>query len=1366
MKPQVSLSFVATVAGLLVTVFLLLSQIALASAPASTIAVDWQQGQQPNAAPDLVIDRIILNPPNPAPGQSADITPVIKNLGDANAAGFSIHLYVDPAVNPPQADTPHTAQTFYGLGLEAGGTFDGYTRTGQPFSQANWTVCAWVDRGNQVAESNDNNNLLCIHGTTTGEPDIYEEDDLCPQAKEIATNGTVQERNLFQSGGLSDTDWISITAVSGVKYVAEAIAVGADADLYIELRSACDDPPSFGSGATITFTAPASGKIFLKIGHNQPNYGPNTAYQFKVTGQDACVASFEPNDMCSAPVDLAVGTAQTQSFCTQNDIDWSRFQVQAGGRYRVKTENTGSNANVQMSLFTSCEGASANNGQQIEFTAAAAGTIYLKTHNLDPNVFGANTEYKLEVELLNAGGCTEDSAEQDDVLADAKAITVDAAPAKRNTCPSGDVDWIKFTAQQGQFYTIETLNLADQADTILCLHAADGTQLRCDDDSGAGKGSRLSIENATAGDYYFKIRNINPDAAGDRTAYDVQVITGKCKNDALEPNNERGNAKAITINGVLQQHNICAEDDVDWVTFTAAANTSYVISTTALGPEADTEIELYDPNGNLLARNDDFTPGVQSQLGYNITTAGTYAIKVQHYNQQRYGAGTEYGVSVRTGATPTPTPTQVPGPTPTPTPTPQGGSVRTLILVNHARLTQLYDADSATQVLNKLNALAQRDEVKGEILRLDNNTEISAAYGTWLADLTNVDKANQLANEIRRLVMNYLAERGGVEYVVLVGDDRALPFRRVADNTPRQSEKSYADVDATHPTGAALRANFFLTDDFYVDREPTSQNGREVYIPDLAIGRLIETPQDMIATIDAFLAQPTTSVERVLVTGYDFVQDTAQGDCTDWKQALSSNPNNVACLISPSWAKQEFTNLQFSASPAFKVQSINGHANHFAQGAAGGGSTSASEVLAASMDLTGGLIYTLGCHGGLNVPPSNSTSPLDLAEAFTRKGANYIGNTGYGWGLLNSVGLSEKVIRLFTKELLKAESVAMGKALAKAKSLYFEQDQSFSAYDEKVMQQLTFYGLPMFHLAAGGSASLSDDFPGVDLDFDPSGSLDGSDVITKPVRINFQKVLDDDPNNGELNTLSTDSGQYLSLYGSINADADEPVQPLHFGNVTVPQAAARSVVLLGATIASTTENFDPLVGTPVNEFVPRSSEDEATLDPSFGWYPPSPIAVTSNGGNSTLVTQLGQFNTSTNEQRLFGTLNTEVYYSTSTDQTPPDVLVVDGLYNPSTQRVNVKVGVEDASGMKEVIVSYVDNSTATTIKSVKLTFDASSQKWRGSFPGDSDSLFYIQAVDNAGNVSTASNKGNYYRPAAERASALGTTTLYLPVIRK
>ncbi len=1338
-------------------------------AAATLIGAHRQEVQQPQVGPDLVVETITVSPVSVGAGGSAEITPVIKNNGEGftSLANMTIHLYLDPVDNPPTPATPHTTSTSIPVQLAAGATYNSWTVT-RDFTRNDWRLCVWVDRGNSIQEANDDNNILCIDSPNTppiGEKDTYEDDDSCDTVKTISTDGVIQNRNLFRHDSTDDVDWIKFAGEGDVKYVIEAVAIGKDADLFVELHSTCNGPPSFGNNTKITFTAPVSGDYYLKVGNNQPNYGAQNDYTIKVTADASCSLSFEPNDLCALPAEISVGAGeQEHSFCTEGDVDWMRFPVRAGAKYNIEAKNIGTAADVQLSLYTNCQDAGASRSQKFEYTAPMAGYLHIKAENLDPKVFGNGTAYSLAV--TGTGGCEEDLFEQDDVRANAQPLNIDGNTQIHNICPAADEDWMRFDATADITYTVETLNLGSKADTILCLYDASGAEIRCDDDGGAGKASRLLYQSATNTTIYVKARDRDPEVAGPDTKYEVQVLTGRCKNDAAEPDNSQATAKTIADNGASQARNICATDDQDWLAFTATANTAYVISTTALGPDADTEIELYDAAGNLLARNDDHTPGVNALLNYTIGQGGTYYIKAQHYNRERYGTGTEYAIAVRPGtATPPVTPPPITPPSIVPPVTPPATGVRTLILVNRSRIAQLYSEDEATQLLSKLETLAQQPTVQGEIIRLDNNTDVSTAYTNWVNDITNVDKANLVTNAIRRLVMTYLQERSGVEFVVIVGEDRVLPMRRVADNTARQSENTYTEVDANHPTGAAIRANYFLTDDYYVDKEPTPHKDREIYVPDLAIGRLIETPADMIKTIDNFIANPTTPVEQVLVTGYDFVQDAGQADCNDWKKLLGDD-SKVTCLIGSNWSKQQFSDLQFRNNPAFKIQSINGHADHYTQGSAVGSGNVASEVNAATIDLQGGLIYTLACHGGLNVPPSNSVSPLDLPEAFVRKGASYVGNTGYGWGLLSSIGLSEKVMRLFTKELGKDAEVPMGRALAAAKRFYFAQDQNFSVFDEKVMQQFVFYGLPMQKVTSSGSLTLGDEFPGVGLDFNDSpGSLGPEDLITKTININFARILDPNDQIGNLDSFNTDSGSYLSLYDSITADADEPVQPLYFGNVSIANTSARAAVLVGGDY-STTQNFDPLVGTPVNEYVPRDKEAEAQLDSSQGWYPPVPAGIRALDGRSNIVTQLGQYNADSDELRLYSNFEVEVYYSTSTDQTAPEITVVDALYD-SNARVNVKVGVIDTSGIKEVIVSYIQDSrqAAASIKSIKLSFDASTQKWRGSFPGNEDSVFFVQAVDNAGNVVTASNKGNYYRPAQSRTTA-SSNTLYLPIVAR
>src|SRR5689334_10104388 len=84
-------------------------------APVSQAAPMLQAApQSAQAAPDLIVEKIILNPANPAAGGTVDITPVIKNIGDAPAGGFRIEIFVEPTDDPPTASTPATHFIVYG----------------------------------------------------------------------------------------------------------------------------------------------------------------------------------------------------------------------------------------------------------------------------------------------------------------------------------------------------------------------------------------------------------------------------------------------------------------------------------------------------------------------------------------------------------------------------------------------------------------------------------------------------------------------------------------------------------------------------------------------------------------------------------------------------------------------------------------------------------------------------------------------------------------------------------------------------------------------------------------------------------------------------------------------------------------------------------------------------------------------------------------------------------------------------------------------------------------------------------------------------------------------------------------------------
>jgi serine protease len=130
--------------------------------------------------PDLIIQSITPIPANPQLNQAVDFSVVIKNQGQADAAGFWVDLFID---TPLPTDCSGVGQVFqFVSGLAAGASqtltlnYAGFGTTGSH------TVNATVDTNCNVSESNENNNTHSINVSVGSNPDIifansFEDDD-------------------------------------------------------------------------------------------------------------------------------------------------------------------------------------------------------------------------------------------------------------------------------------------------------------------------------------------------------------------------------------------------------------------------------------------------------------------------------------------------------------------------------------------------------------------------------------------------------------------------------------------------------------------------------------------------------------------------------------------------------------------------------------------------------------------------------------------------------------------------------------------------------------------------------------------------------------------------------------------------------------------------------------------------------------------------------------------------------------------------------------------------------------------------------------------------------------------------------------
>lgn len=727
--------------------------------------------------------------------------------------------------------------------------------------------------------------------------------------------------------------------------------------------------------------------------------------------------------------------------------------------------------------------------------------------------------------------------------------------------------------------------------------------------------------------------------------------------------------------------------------------------------------------------------------------------------------------------------------------------IRTLIAWSPDRFEATYGASSRALVAGKIGELAAHDKVAGVILDVLSVPAVQDAYTCWddcydgngcgsappcgSADPDRQARANAVAEAIR----DWLLAQANLVYtstqsLILVGDDRQIPFHRMADGTAIYPESRYpseVDLQASTTIGSAIADGRFLSDtpyaEFLPERSPMPPPHHQVYPGDLALGRLVETPSDIEGVINAFLSRNgqvnlLTANQDVLVTGFDFLWDSA-GEIRD---AWAGRPEPTDCLLDDpertgltdpcdnfEYGPADLGNAVF-VDPPHQVTNVNTHATHF-EWATGTGRLTTTEMQADPDDLEGTILYTSGCHSGLSVPPTDS-HPLDLPETLARKRvlAN-IGNTGYGWGLRHGSGLTEELMRLLTAELTSNDSITIGRALANAKRAYHLRDMRWDVFDDKVLHELTLFGIPNT-LVVGKVAGIA---PGREEELPPPGDLVGR-VCAREVcveRIEGARATVDLPPGmtelalgfqfgaGAYSSVTTPDGKYWRLNGQSSDEVGSPLQPRFVYNSQLSGTVPHGAMFTGGHYLEESP-FDPVIS------VPRSTNPdrgEGNIPPIRMFMPgmnfsygvassraPKGFETSAIGqmGFANLVVQTGYYDeTGTPTESRFDAMQFVAFYSNSGDTTPP--VVTDpgavGFHTLTGLEARFRATVSDSSGLHRVLVTWQEARTQSW-KSLELSRDEATGEWRGSLLLKGSILYYVQAVDVAGNVGMVSRSGS------------------------
>lgn len=174
--------------------------------------------------------------------------------------------------------------------------------------------------------------------TTLCAADAFEPDNACNLARELVP-GTAAQAHSFCNAG--DKDWVSLWVEAGTRYTISTQNWESRSQPVINLHPVCTETSSLSSGprSPLTWTAPRSGPVYLRVGNQNPSvHGMGTGYQLVVTKSSGGRDAYEPDDTPeSATAIQPNGVEQTHTFDKPGDRDWVAFDAAARSSYRIET---------------------------------------------------------------------------------------------------------------------------------------------------------------------------------------------------------------------------------------------------------------------------------------------------------------------------------------------------------------------------------------------------------------------------------------------------------------------------------------------------------------------------------------------------------------------------------------------------------------------------------------------------------------------------------------------------------------------------------------------------------------------------------------------------------------------------------------------------------------------------------------------------------------------------------------------------------------------------------------------------------------------------------------------------------------------
>jgi hypothetical protein len=225
-------------------------------------------------------------------------------------------------------------------------------------------------------------------------------------------------------------------------------------------------------------------------------------------------------------------------------------------------------------------------------------------------------------------------------------------------------------------------------------------------------------------------------------------------------------------------------------------------------------------------------------------------------------------------------------------------------------------------------------------------------------------------------------------------------------------------------------------------------------------------------------------------------------------------------------------------------------------------------------------------------------------------------------------------------------------------------------------------------------------------------------------------------------------GTYFSVAEEIEINEGQPIQPRAGVDITLAGQEPHGVFFGGGQY-DTLADFNPVVTRVITDttHLPLWQVEPAYFYPGT-WQPSGWAFVnrvwTPEEVKQRLVVIPAQYRSATAErgtERLFRSMTFTIYYSPETDMIPPSIWRVTALRHATANQVSVDV--TDRSDVLRAGVTYtMGDGIWVTVDLARST--VAPNLWTGLIPDSPTLEWFVQAVDTAGNVAVADNRGAYF----------------------